>query len=237
MDKIENMICKSASLKAMETTEDDIAKINQYTLSPLTAEDVFVFKAMFADNEQDDRNYEPFNLKSIEDLAKLYVGKVVMMNHKEDQCGRVFDTEVVKSNTVTELGEQHAELIAKIYIPITDKNQKLIEDIKYGILKEVSTNCKPAKVICNICGKDNKESYCCHWVGRKYVVGDEKVTCKMLIDGVEEAYEVSFVPTPAQPRAGVCKAKEEKLEKKQSEIKARIRLAEITNHKIKENDI
>lgn len=79
------------------------------------------------------------------------------------------------------------------------------------------------------------ESYCCHWQGRKYVVGNEKKICKMLIDGVKEAYELSFVAVPAQPRAGVLKAKKEKAEKQQSEIKARIRLAEIEIKNKKEN--
>ena len=35
-------------------------KINKYTLSPLSAEEVFIFKASIADNEQDDRNFMPF---------------------------------------------------------------------------------------------------------------------------------------------------------------------------------
>ncbi len=231
----ENKIYKSVKLKSMETSEDDIAKINQYTLSPLTAEDVFVFKAVIADNEQDDRNYEPFNLKALEDMEKLFKGKTVIMKHESSQCARIFDTEILKSNTLTEIGEQHAELIAKIYIPITDESKSLINDIKYGIKKEVSTSCSPEKLVCNICGKDNMESYCCHWQGRKYVVGNEKKTCKMLIDGVKEAYELSFVAVPAQPRAGVLKAKKEKAEKQQSEIKARIRLAEIENQIKKEN--
>ncbi len=56
------VICKVANVQPLEVTEDDLRKINKYTLSPVKAEDVFIFKATMADNEQDDRNFMPFNL-------------------------------------------------------------------------------------------------------------------------------------------------------------------------------
>ena len=71
-DAIPGVIAKVASVSPLECTDADLKKINKYTLSPVTAENVFIFKATMADNEQDDRNYMPFNLKALQDLKKLY---------------------------------------------------------------------------------------------------------------------------------------------------------------------
>ena len=66
-------------------------------------------------------------------------------------------------------------------------------------------------MVCNICGVDNMKDYCRHWPGREYDVADAsgksaKRKCKMLLHGAKEAYELSFVAVPAQPRAGTHKS-------------------------------
>ena len=86
-----------------------------------------------------------------------------------------------------------------------DSNADLITEIKAGIKKEVSTGCRPKKVICNICGTDNTKSYCPHYPGREYDKDTGKVTCLMTLDGAKEAYELSLVAVPAQKRAGTTK--------------------------------
>ena len=55
------------------------------------------------------------------------------------------------------------------------------------------------------------KDYCRHWPGRGYDVADatgksSKRRCKMLLHGAKEAYELSFVAVPAQPRAGTHKS-------------------------------
>ena len=208
------VICKTASVQPLEATEDDLKKINKYTLKPKTAEDVFVFKIVMADNEQDDRNFMPFDLKALQDLKKLYPGKPMIKDHvrrADNQIARVFDTELVQSNKQTERGELHTELIGKAYMIRTESNKDLIAEIEGGIKKEVSTSCTPEKMICNICGTDNMTKYCRHWPGAKYVVEDGSPTgsekrCKMLLSGAKEAWELSFVPVGAQPRAGTHKS-------------------------------
>jgi hypothetical protein len=88
----------------------------------------------------------------------------------------------------------------------TASNADLIADIKAGIKKEVSTSCRPKKAICSICGVDNMKTYCSHFWGKEYEKADgTKATCYFTLDGVKEAYEVSFVAVPAQPRAGTTK--------------------------------
>ena len=214
-EAIPGVICKTASVSPLEVTDADLKKINKYTLSPVSADDVFIFKASIADNEQDDRNYMPFNLKSLQDLKKLSPGKTMLKDHRrmaDNQIARIYDTELVQdANKQTELGELHTELIAKIYMIKTDSNKDLIAEIMGGIKKEVSTSTVPSKMICNICGTDNMKDYCRHWPGIEYTVEDgsakgSKKRCKMLLSGAKEAYELSFVAVPAQPRAGTHKS-------------------------------
>lgn len=214
-DAIPGVICKVASVSPLEITDADLRKINKYTLSPVTADDVFIFKATIADNEQDDRNSMPFDLKALQDLKKLYPGKTMLKDHRrqaDNQIARIFDTELIQDGSKqTELGELHTELVAKIYMIKTDSNKDLIAEIIGGIKKEVSTSTVPEKMICNICGVDNMKDYCRHYPGWDYDVTDangktSKKRCKMLLHGAKEAYELSFVAVPAQPRAGTHKS-------------------------------
>lgn len=209
------VICKAASVQPLEATEDDLKKINKYTLRPFKAEDVFVFKIVMADNEQDDRNYMPFDLKALQDLKRLYPGKPMIKDHMrraDNQIARVFDTELVQNaSKQTERGELHTELIGKAYMIRTESNKDLIAEIEGGIKKEVSTSCTPEKMVCSICGTDNMKKYCRHWPGVKYVVedgtaGGSEKRCLMLLSGAKEAWELSFVPVGAQPRAGTHKS-------------------------------
>ena len=209
-DAIPGVISKLANVSPLECTDADLKKINKYTLSPVKAEDVFIFKATIADNEQDDRNFMPFNLKALQDLKKLYPGKTMLKDHSrraDNQIARIYDTELVQDAIkTTELGELHTELVAKIYMIKTDSNKDLIAEILGGIKKEVSTSTVPEKMVCNICGVDNMKEWCRHWPGLEYDVADatgknSKKRCKMLLDGAKEAYELSFVAVPAQPRA------------------------------------
>ena len=214
-DALPGVIQKLASVSPLEVTNEDLKKINKYTLSTVSAEDVFTFKATIADNEQDDRNDMPFNLKALQDLKKLYPGKTMLKDHSrraDNQIARIYDTELIQNaNKITELGELHTELVAKIYMIKTDSNKDLIAEIIGGIKKEVSTATVPEKMICSICNTDNMKDYCRHWPGREYTIEDgsdkgKKRRCKMLLDGAKEAYELSFVAVPAQPRAGTHKS-------------------------------
>lgn len=214
-EAIPGVICKVASVQPLEVTEADLRKINKYTLAPVKAEDVFVFRVVMADNEQDDRNYMPFNLKALQALKRLYPGKTMIKDHirrADNQIARIYDTELIQDETKkTDLGEVHTELIGKVYMIKTASNADLIAEIMGGIKKEVSTSCTPEKMVCNICGTDNLKKYCRHWPGVEYTIEDGSATgtkkrCKMLLDGAKEAYELSFVAVGAQPRAGTHKS-------------------------------
>lgn len=204
----DGVISKSAEVQIQEVTDEDLKKINKLALAPLKAEEVFTFKVLMGDNETDDRNYEPFNLNALKDLKGLYVGKTMIKDHMrraDNQVARIYDTELSTSQKLTKAGEPFTQLVAKCYMVKTNSNKDLIAEIKGGIKKEVSTGCRPKKLICNVCGTDNTKTYCPHYPGREYDKDVGKVTCLMTIDGAKEAYELSFVAVPAQPRAGTIK--------------------------------
>lgn len=200
-----NAIIKAADVQALEVTDEELAKINKFTLEPLEKDSVFIFKVAACDNEIDDRNFEPFNLRALKDLKKLYVGKTVIKDHSrraDNQIARVYDTELIPdAEKVTGAGEAFNTLILKCYMVKTQRNADLITEIKAGIKKEVSTGTRAKKMICSICGVDNMKTYCPHWWGKEY---DGKI-CYFTLDGAKDALELSFVAVPAQPRAGAVK--------------------------------
>lgn len=204
----DGVILKAAEVQSLEVTDEDLRKINKFAVSPLTAEEVFTFKVNMGDNETDDRNGEPFNLQALKDMKKSYIGRTVIKDHRrtaDNQVARIYDTELLTEPKLTKAGEPFTSVIAKCYMVKTRRNEDLIKEIKAGIKKEVSTGCRPKRLICNICGTDNMKSYCPHYPNREYDKEGGKTTCLMTIDGVKEAYELSLVAVPAQPRAGTVK--------------------------------
>lgn len=223
----DGMIYKSASVEVSEITESEMRKINKLTLSPLSAEEVFTFKVYACDNELDDKNYEPFNLQALKDLKNLFIGKTVIKDHRrsaDNQVARVYDSELITEPKITGANEPFTKLLLKCYMVKTASNADLIAEIKGGIKKEVSTGTRAKKAICSICGTDNSKSYCSHWPGREYDTADGKKMCYITLDGAKEAYELSLVAVPAQPRAGATKnygaaVKEEQLEQQNEKNK------------------
>ena len=204
----EGILLKAVGVESQDVTDDDLKKINKFTLTPLSSEEVFTFKAVLGDNETDDRNFEPFNLQALKDLQKLYIGKTVIKDHSarsDNQVARIYDTELQTDTKQTKANEPYTRLVAKCYMVKTESNKDLIAEIKAGIKREVSTGCRPKKLICSICGTDNMKAYCSHYAGVQYDKNGKKETCLMTIDGAKEAYELSFVAIPAQPRAGTTK--------------------------------
>ncbi|MDD2954539.1 MAG: hypothetical protein PHC95_15550 [Parabacteroides sp.] len=207
------VVLKSGGVSIPEVTDDDLKKINKFTLKTLNKDDVFIFKISACDNELDDRNFEPFNLSALKDLKKLYVGKTVIKDHNrksDNQIARVYDTELIEDPTKkTGAGEPFSTLQLKAYMLRTKSTEDLIAEIEAGIKREVSTGCRAKHAYCSICGTDNTKTYCPHWGGREYDTKDGKKLCYFTLDGAKEAYEVSLVAVPAQPRAGTTKSYKE----------------------------
>ena len=175
-------------------TAVQLEAINNLAKAHLTAQQVYVFSLRLCDN-QVDRDFERFDSAALPGLAKLFIGKTGIVDHKwssDKQVARIFQTEVVR--------EDGAEFIkAWAYIRRGDANDEIIADIEAGIKKEVSVGCAMGRSVCSVCGSDYGS--CGHRKGESY---DGQVCCAILQEPMD-AYEFSFVAVPAQREAGVLK--------------------------------
>lgn len=191
-------ICEtSVVLKAGGPDDSELALINAQALRPMTAEEVFTFKLEACDN-QVDRDFERFTDRALEQMAKLYVGKPVIQDHKwisGAQTARVYAA-------VVETEGSRKRLILRCYMPRTEGTAETIAAIESGVIRECSVGLRVHKSVCSICGAVQQEAMCRHHPGKEY---DGKL-CHFDLDDVTDVYEVSLVAVPAQPAAGVVKS-------------------------------
>lgn len=178
-------------------TAADMTKINAQALRDLTPEEVFTFRIAAAD-DQVDRDYERFTKEALEQMAKLYVGRTIIMDHDwaaTKQTARIYDAYTAIDNGVI-------RLILCSYMLRNDATAPIIQAIEGGILREVSVFCAVSKCVCSICGADKARFHCMHRPGKTY----EDILCVVSLEEVVDAYECSFVAVPSQRQAGVTKA-------------------------------
>jgi len=178
-------------------TAVQLAAINAQAKAALAAEQVYVFSLRLCD-DQVDRDMERFDTAALPGLAKLFIGKTGIVDHKwssDNQVARIFETQ-----TVSEDGLSYIKAWA--YIRRGGSNDDIIADIEAGIKKEVSVGCAMGRSVCSICGSDY--GTCGHQKGEHY---DGQLCCAILQEPMD-AYEFSFVAVPAQPNAGVLKCLE-----------------------------
>ena len=188
-------------LKATEVLGSGVASavqleaINALAKGKMTAEQVYVFALRLCD-DQVDRDHERFDTGALPGLAKLFLGKTGIVDHRwstESQVARIFETQVVKEDGVSYIK-------AWAYIRRGGANEEVIADIEAGIKKEVSVGCAMGRAVCTVCG--GEYGSCGHVKGERY---DGAVCCAILQEPMD-AYEFSFVAVPAQREAGVLKA-------------------------------
>lgn len=186
-------------------TNEDLAKIQQFSRRELLPEEIYVFNVDLCNNDID-RDFEKFSVETLEQMAELFVGKTGIFDHSmksSDQTARIFDAFVERINgKKTADGEDFYCLKAKAYMLNNEQNRSLIDSIEAGIKKEVSVSCSVDKAYCSICSTDRKRAACEHRKGRMY--GDR--LCFNILTDATDAYEFSFVAVPAQREAGVTKS-------------------------------
>ena len=168
--------------------------INAQAKVALNPEQVYVFSLRLCD-DQIDRDAERFDNAALPALAKLFIGKTGIVDHKwstEAQVARIFATEVVKEDAVSYIK-------AWAYIRRGGHADEVIADIEAGIKKEVSVGCAMGRAVCSVCGSEY--GTCGHQKGQHY---DGELCCAIVKEPMD-AYEFSFVAVPAQPNAGVLK--------------------------------
>ena len=183
--------------------EGELEKINRYALSPLNEEEVYTFGVVLCDNEID-RDFERFSAEALTALAPMFEGRTGIFDHSgsaKDQSARIFECSCCEDPfRRTSAGENYACIKARAYMPKTEKNRNLIEEIESGIRKETSVGCSVNEKICSVCGEDIRR--CSHIKGRFY---DGKL-CHAVLASPADAYEWSFVAVPAQKASGVTKS-------------------------------
>lgn len=183
---------------------EDLGLIGALARKPLEPEEVYTFSVRLCDNEID-RDFERFTVRTLEKLAPMFVGKAGIFDHQwsaRGQAARIYKTEIVREpGRVTGAGDGYCWLKGCAYMVRTDGNRDLIAEIEGGIKKEVSVGCAVERAICSICGCDRTQTDCGHEKGQEY--GGQ--LCWADLEGAKDAYEFSFVAVPAQPAAGVVK--------------------------------
>ena len=175
-------------------TTAQLEAINAQAKAELTAEQVYVFSLRLCD-DQIDRDLEQFDTEALPALAKLFIGKTGIVDHKwssESQVARIFETQVVQEEGVSYIK-------AWAYIRRGGHGEEIIADIEAGIKKEVSVGCAMGRAVCSICG--NEYGSCGHQKGEHY----DGTLCSVILKEPMDAYEFSFVAVPAQREAGVIK--------------------------------
>ena len=175
-------------------TAAQLESINAQAKGKLTEEQVYVFSLRLCD-DQVDRDFERFDTEALPELAKMFIGKPGIADHRwstEGQVARIFETQVVREGDVSFLK-------AWAYIRRGGNADAVIADIEAGIKKEVSIGCAMGRSVCSVCGSEYGS--CGHEKGGYY---DGQLCCAILKEPMD-AYEFSFVAVPAQRDAGVMK--------------------------------
>ena len=195
--------------KSAAPAVEEMAAINRLSRRNLRESEVFVFSVALCDNEID-RDFERFSADALYKLSELFIGKTGVFDHSaksRDQTARIFACRVEKSEGKnTKAGEIYHRLLARAYMPRTDRNKDLITEIDAGIKKEVSVGCSVGKITCSVCGAELKKEGCAHVRGQIYDHMGSKRVCHAVLSEPADAYEWSFVAVPAQPQAGGVKA-------------------------------
>ena len=204
---MERIVKSRLATKAKPDAGADIGLINQYTLKPLSPEDVFTFSVILCSNEID-RDIEKFTEPCLAGLAPLFVGKTGIFGHSwnaKDQTARIYRAALEDGEGKNEIGEQTRQLKADAYIPRGEHTDETIAKIETGILREVSVGVRCNKCACSICGKPFKWWGECEDGHRKGMKYEEGGLCYGKLEDPADAYEFSFVAVPAQRNAGVTK--------------------------------
>lgn len=198
--------------KDYHPTPEELKQINALTNVDLKAEEVLVFTLHSADDVVD-RSADQFSVKALKDMATLSVDKPYLKDHSwstSSVIGKIFDASVSKGR-----------LMQKVYVPISVKNQDMIDGMLTGIYNKVSVGFAMGAedYSCSSCSKSLYSQDCPHYPGSKDEKGNVTVG---LIKGVKDYYEISNVTVPCQPGAGIRRDNQKGLEAPSQEVVDRI---------------
>ena len=190
-------------MTAGTATPADMEAIKLYALAPGDPNDIFTGHMKLA-NDRYDRQHERFTKDYLERFAQTLPGKSVMTGHDYSNApvGRFYNASV-------EPDAEGYHLKASYFMRA---NHPLAQDVRLGVLKDVSIGFQPDKRFCDLCGKDydgwqhwsmptntkddgsepDMEEPCTHVAGQQYDGGRCTLTYGGDLTKVE-AHEGSFV--------------------------------------------
>lgn len=135
----------------MRPSDEQLAAINGFTRKTVTADEVVCFDTLSCNDivDRDDDQFKAACIKDFSEMQQPYssVGKSFMLDHAyktENQVGRIFSVDAKKDKGVNWLTNG-------VYIPNTEKNAGLIEDIDFGISWAVSVGVVLGADSCTVC--------------------------------------------------------------------------------------
>lgn len=141
-------------------TPEQLARINRFTLSPKTADELAVFETLSANSlpDRDDDVFTPETIAQFAALPEPYgsVGKSYMTGHDYNNMpvGRIFGV-----GTRTDVTDSEGKVIDatfltnEVYVPRTAANTELIDAMDFGVNWAVSVGVMLDAMNCSICDK------------------------------------------------------------------------------------
>lgn len=200
-------------------TPEQLDKINKFALTPLSADDVFVFNDVMIDDSLVSSHmikvHDNLLNKFMQDVQK---GVGLLMNHNSGSLpvGRSFDA--VKKAEVDENGDIINTLYGSFYIDLNRNTESgmttndIVKGIMSGTIFDTSIGFKADSYKCSICGNDIRDFVNCpHFPGEVYSVDNNGTVTQELCyaivgdDGKGELLENSLVFAGACDRATIKK--------------------------------
>lgn len=200
-------IKKKSLVNVNEHSDDALEIINKNTLSPLSEDDVFMFKVRLCDNEPD-RVFDGMSHEFLVDFCEKAKNLTGISNHDWDadnQLSRLYKTELIVDKTKkNSVGADYEYVVGYAYT--LSKFTDYVEKISSGLLRETSVSFESKGDHCSICGalttKGNADIAECpngHIMGQMY---NDKL-CYNVLDKLEDVYEWSMVAVPCQKNSGI----------------------------------
>ena len=115
--------------------QEDLEQINRLTRREFSQEELYCFRVVLCDNDVD-RQMERFDEETLEQLARMFVGKTGICDHQPktaNQLARIYQAQVEYFPGKTNLlGEPYCAVVAKAYMVRTESNRDLILEIEAG---------------------------------------------------------------------------------------------------------
>lgn len=200
-------------------TAEQLRKINEFTLTPMTEDECYVFPNLMIDNLPTSYHsiIQDNLLHKFGEDVKKGVGLLLSHDNSKLPVGRSFDSTIVYDYD-EESGEYVKTLYGDFYIALGRNTESgmttddIAKGVDSGTLFDTSIGFNANTWNCSVCGNDIRSWECPHYPGEKYVIEskledeqDTVETCHVLVgeDGVGELLENSIVYAGACDRASI----------------------------------